>query len=96
MPVDVVFRIFEGQAIAIFPGIASSCEPKYCLSYQIIGQHGDCLPGYIMNNSDAVTTETYDEYMDLREELEDIGYELNRVYMLDRKYLAQRKKQLAA
>lgn len=92
---EVIYRIFNDEMIAIFPAIASGTHSRYCLSYQFIGQHGDCLPGWIMQQSTAVTADRTDELHEMSQELASMGYDLKRVYNHTAKYQEVRRQQLA-
>lgn len=71
----VIFRKFKdtGDVIAIFPEEPSTDAQHECLSYMHIGQHGSCVPKYLMMVTVPATPE---EYEDLKKELEGIGYDL--------------------
>ena len=71
----VIFRKFKdgGDILAIFPEIISELTANTCLSYQHVGQHGSCIPIAL---TDITTPATPEEYADLKEELESIGYNL--------------------
>ena len=69
----VIFKKFpEGDIIAIFPELLGTFDPNDCLSYMHIGQHGACDSRLIRELESA----SAEEYQDLWEELESIGYEL--------------------
>jgi hypothetical protein len=68
----VVFRMWDGQVIALFPEIDEG--NYFCLSYEHIGQHGGADYQGIVADSRLATP---DEYKDLFEELESIGYNLD-------------------
>lgn len=65
---EVQFRVFEGEVIAIFPYIVESYGTV--LSYQHIGQHGEC------SMSLPTTKAKPEQYEALQRELEDLGYNL--------------------
>ena len=62
----------QGDVIAIFPELRGA-RVDYCMSYQHIGQHGDCQPDYIINVSQLASKK---EYKPLYDELLSIGYNL--------------------
>jgi hypothetical protein len=72
----VIFREFYGRrgtgTIAIFPENSGSSE-RFCLSYEHVGQHGDCEPVWII---DITHPSKLDQYKDLYEELQSLGYNL--------------------
>lgn len=69
---SVIFRKFqEGDVIAIFPDIIHN--DNFHLSYQHIGQHGGCDMKGCINITEPAT---YEEYKDLKTELERAGYKL--------------------
>ncbi len=71
----VIFRFWKisNEVIAIFPEEPGNTNPMTCSSYEHIGQHGACNPYGIIQESRLATPE---EYKDLKEELESIGYDL--------------------
>lgn len=69
-----IFRKWEdGQIIALFPSEFFDLERKFINSYMHIEQHGGASPELIAELEPA----SPDEYKDLKEELESIGYELD-------------------
>ncbi len=69
----VIFRKFnDGDIIALFPDLVGDINNRYCLSYQHMGQHGSAAPELVYVTKLA----TEDEYRELKEELERIGYKL--------------------
>lgn len=70
----VVFRMLEGECIAIMPTIAGSYDLRgSCASYQHIGQHSACD----INIGTRARLATRAEYMPLKKELEGLGYRLH-------------------
>ncbi len=68
----VVFRKFKkGDILALFPGIESG--RGFVESYQHIGQHGGADYRHCIDVTKPATPE---EYSDLQQELESIGYNL--------------------
>lgn len=68
----VVFRMFNGEVIALFPE-----EKEYgghINSYMHIGQHGAADYGHVIHKSRKATPK---EYADLKAELKSIGYNLD-------------------
>lgn len=73
----VVFRRWpksQGAGIiALFPDIPSDLNGRFCLSYEHVGQHGGAdYQGVIGSTRPAKEG----EYRELKQELGDIGYEL--------------------
>jgi hypothetical protein len=71
----VIFRKFKNgnkEVIALFPEIAGTLLPETCSSYMHIGQHG----GAMADLTDITRPATPEEYAELKEELESIGYNL--------------------
>ena len=77
----VVFRKFpDGQVIALFYEEEWS-NPYDFASYMHVGQHGSADIGIVYDTELATT----DEYADLKEELESIGYNLDVRQRIQRK-----------
>lgn len=74
MKTRVIFRMFEGQPIALFPELPGDCNPRVtCLSYQHIGQHGAAcvnLTGHYTKPASPA------QYADLLQEVESLGYDV--------------------
>ena len=71
-----IFRKFkEGDIIALFPEIKGDDEGLFCMSYQHIGQHG--LADYNIVTYGITKKAKPEEYQELKEELESIGYILD-------------------
>ena len=70
----VIFRIWpDGDVIALFPELPFSYDPRSCMSYMHIGQHGEASASL----SDRTKPATPEQYKDLFNELENaIGYNL--------------------
>ena len=68
----VVFRILNGEVIALFPRLAGSYDPSTCLSYMTTGQHSAASVG--LGRSCRLATRR--EYAPLARELRRIGYKL--------------------
>jgi len=67
----VVFRVWEGEIIALFP---ANKEPGGLVSsYMYVGEHGAADYGHIIHESRPASEY---EYEDLHAELEDRGYKL--------------------
>lgn len=70
----VVFRKFpDGEVIAMFYELLNYRDKSVCESYMHVCQHGGCTL-YLVNKTQIATPE---EYADLKEELESIGYNLD-------------------
>jgi len=75
---DIVFRVdtskdFKGTVFALFPHEVSD-EKGHVNSYQHVGQHSSADYNHCINTSKLATAE---EYADLKEEMESIGYKIN-------------------
>jgi len=67
----VVFRVMEGEVIALFP---AQHEPGGMVgSYMRVGQHGPASYEGVVENSRPASEY---EYQDLHDELEGLGYKL--------------------
>jgi hypothetical protein len=86
----VMFKITEGEVIAIFPALAGDSSPATCLSYMRVGQHGACSIDFVRKLKWA----TPEQYASLKVELESIGYELKLVRRFTRADLESRLKQI--
>ena len=68
----VIFRKYkDGDIIALFPDLQASSH--FCESYMHAGQHGGADYQSVIADTSLAT---WDEYEDLQEELESIGYNL--------------------
>ena len=67
-----LFRVLEGEVIAIFPNLPGDMNPNTCLSYMHIGQHSSCDKSLI----DELLIAKLGMCEDLIEELQSMGYEL--------------------
>lgn len=89
----VIFRLFGGEVIALFPAEASTVgNPYLCLSYEHVGQHCAADPYGIMRASRRAT---FVEYAPLAKELRARGYKLKIRHRVSPADLESRKKQLA-
>jgi hypothetical protein len=69
--VKVVFRLFKGEVLALFPEIPADVNGRYCESYAHVGQHsGADLFGVIADSKPAKP----EQYASLLSELQSIGY----------------------
>ena len=79
MTTPVIFRkesydkFIDGMIIAFFPTLPGTHVPSSCSCYAHIGQHGTAHKDYYTQNTSPATPE---EYKDLQDELESIGYDL--------------------
>lgn len=83
---DMVFRVettgdFKGTVFALFPHEVS-CLSGRVTSYQHIGQHSNVDYNHCIQTSRPASE---DEYCDLKEELESIGYSINVVKRQNRR-----------
>jgi hypothetical protein len=79
----VVFRMFNGEVIALFPEQEESRGNVN--SYMHIGQHGGADYNHVMQKSKKATPS---QYKDLKAELSSIGYKLD----IKEKYIRPRRK----
>lgn len=70
--VKVIYRVFEGEVIALFPEVPAAPQSGMCLSYAHVGQHGAADASGIVRASRPAKPE---EYAELDAELRSIGYE---------------------
>ncbi len=73
--VDVMFRMFRGEILAIFPH--TKHHTGFVLCYAHCDQHSGADYNGVVYNSRPATEE---EYKDLKKELENIGYNLKIVH----------------
>jgi hypothetical protein len=68
----VIFRMFEGECIALFPYEPSSGTDGgwTCTSYMHVGQHGGADPRIVYRSKRA----SYEQYQELKTELESDPY----------------------
>jgi hypothetical protein len=62
------------EILALFPEIIGDPNKLTCMCYQHVGQHGDADYGYCIN--ELTVPAKPEEYSDLKEELESLGYKL--------------------
>ena len=94
MKTKVIFRMFHGEVLALFPQVATTVgKPWHCHSYAHNGQHGpaDCLA--VVRDSRPAT---HEEWRDLYAELRRIGYRLEVVKRFHAADTQCRRKQLEA
>lgn len=91
-PTIVLFRVFQGEVLALFPAEAVHMNPWMCSCYAHMGQHGSADVNMVIHKSRRATPE---EYADLKRELEQRGYVLK--IMLRNQYsnLKQREATIA-
>jgi hypothetical protein len=80
----VIFRMWDGEIIAIFPEIPATRDYGTCLSYQ----HGECDPEGIIADSRPATPA---EYADLERELKNAGYRVAPVARMHARYRIARE-----
>lgn len=73
---EVIFRMFNGEVLALFPYEIGTLEFDSVGSYMHIGQHSSADYSHCISDSRPATEE---EYKDLNKELENIGYNLKQV-----------------
>jgi hypothetical protein len=89
-PTFVVFRILEGEVIALFPEELGTNDPWTMNSYMSNGGHGSASQDLVYGT--RLATEA--EYAPLKQELERIGYKLDVRKRLTRHNLEAREKEL--
>lgn len=88
----VLFRMFQGEVLALFPAEASTVgKPQFCSSYAHLGQHSAADPQGVIAGSRPATPA---EYASLKAELERIGYNLDVKRRTSRADYLARKEQL--
>ncbi len=87
----VIFRMFKGEVIAIFPELPGTMDVYTCSSYMHIGQHGACDPYGVIGVSKPAKEK---EYVGLYQELLSIGYRLLVVAKNRYQYLEARRKNI--
>lgn len=83
--IPVVFRKFKdyGNIIALFPTLEWNDVVSECTSYMRIGQHG----AFNLDGLSNTVLATEEEYADLLEELESIGYDNLVIYKRIQKWM---------
>jgi aspartate carbamoyltransferase catalytic subunit len=69
----VVFRIHQGEVLALFPYEPGTRDSWTCSCYAHMGQHSTASVSCVMNHSTPAKPE---QYADLEKELIEIGYDL--------------------
>ena len=73
-PTPVIFRCWPGgDVVALFPSLAGNYTGSECVSYEHIGQHSAASLPHVMKRTRAARLA---EYVELKKELECIGYVL--------------------
>ena len=73
----VIFKLIDNSVIALFPDLVWDSKGSIA-SYMHIGQHGGANPQLIKDYPDA----SIEQFQDLKNELINIGYELDIKYPL--------------
>jgi hypothetical protein len=69
----VIFKKWpDGDVIAVFPELPGTIQWLFCMCYEHVGQHGSANVELMRSLAPAKP----EEYADLKEELESIGYNL--------------------
>ncbi len=76
VPLPVVFRMDEGEVLALFPTFPADRNGYQCMCYSHVGQHSGADYHGVINRSRPATAE---ESAPLHRELERIGYYLRPV-----------------
>lgn len=69
--VRVIFRMFQGEVIALFPDLPGDTNPAHCTCFVHIGQHSAANITHVINHSRPCT---YDERRPLLNELTSAPY----------------------
>lgn len=89
---EVVFRKWKGEIIALFPYRFDDYRALTCLSYMHVGHHSNADYNHIVYHSKLATEE---EYKELFQELESIGYLLKPIQKINsKKWRIEREKYL--
>jgi len=83
---DVIFREREGEIVALFPELPCDINPRHCKSYIKGKGWATGKPEGNMNDRLA----TLAEYLPLKAELEEMGYELEVMSSIHAKHLMSR------
>lgn len=72
MTTKVIFRILQGEVIALFPEFPGTNDPATCESYMHFGQHASASADLTGRGTKPATEE---QYTPLLKELQSIGYD---------------------
>ena len=86
----VIFRMLNGECIALFPTLAGTNDPDTCLSYAHMGQHGAAS----IHLGSSCPLASRKEYMPLKKELQSLGYRLKVIKRVAPSHRAMRIKQI--
>lgn len=67
----IVMRMEDDDVLALLIDFPGTPDPDGCMCYRHVGQHAQCDVTYAMNETTAATP---DQYEDLLDELEAVGY----------------------
>lgn len=86
----VIFRLFKGEVVAIFPELPGALDENTCAMYAHCGQHGTCFSAELLiKNSKPATASAY---KDLKGELEFFyGYNLKVMHRYVQAHARRRK-----
>lgn len=87
----VIFRMLNGECVAILPTLPWNGDPNQCTSYMHVGQHGACD----IRLGQRARLATRAEYMPLKKELQRIGYKLHVVKRIAAAHNTERHKAIA-
>ncbi len=88
----VIFRKYpDGNVIALLIEEPADLNPSHCNSYMHVGQHSAVDPLKVVCQTILASEE---EYADLKEEMESLGYEFEVLHRLRRTHLSQRETNL--
>ncbi len=72
----VIFRKHGDEITAVFPSMPEDYEGRFMTCYAHVGQHSGCCKAWYLDGLPA----TPEEYADLLQELNDVGYHDIRVF----------------
>lgn len=80
MKTKVIFRLFEGDIIALFPEEVGTNDLDTCMSYMHIGQHSSAHFNHVLFNSqNPYKKKKVKEVKRLKDELKGMDYELKEI-----------------
>ena len=89
MRTKVIFRMFKGEALAMFPELLGDYSPSTCLSYAHMGQHGTAQACPLGRPAAPA------EYADLMRELQGLGYDLRIISRMTRAHYQARADEIS-
>ena len=90
MKTDTILRMFRGEVVAMFPGIAGTADPDTCTCYGRVGQHSSATVRIMRYSRKA----TRAECASLLRELRGIGYSIRVVFRFTKSHRRHRLRQI--